>query len=456
MRSVVASLAVWCLCLGLSGCSSCRRDPDKARGSGAAATAPSAQPAVLAELPADGTQSDATPADGAEFVFAARGGGVAYLAGAEGRYRVVHNGRAGAPYAAIGTVVLSPDGRRCAYPALTDGKWRMVLDGKQGPSFGELGTPAFSPDGLHLAYQASTGDSWHLVVDGTVDRGSPTQLLTHEFVGSSRVVLVSEIDDQGCGKLVVTDLALEKRTIVDARVCSVVLDADRSRVAAVGASGDGRQVLTFAADRPDLATRGPEQEAIDKLTFGPDGVSLAYVAERSGKRLVVLGEKVEPLPPGELVGSGHGGSLVVRPDGSGAGALMASEGSVVLQQFFLPGAPPEAAHEEAESLVYGGDGRLHAYAARRGERWFVVANGKEGPAFDRVVSPSFSPDGKYLVYRARQEGKRFVVIADPSGKTIRQLPAFEQVFPVRFTADGKSIAYGVKDGRRLEWKVEPL
>jgi hypothetical protein len=28
------------------------------------------------------------------------------------------------------------------------------------------------------------------------------------------------------------------------------------------------------------------------------------------------------------------------------------------------------------------------------------------------------------------------------------------VFPVQFTADGKSIAYGVKDGRQLAWKVE--
>jgi Tol biopolymer transport system component len=85
-----------------------------------------------------------------------------------------------------------------------------------------------------------------------------------------------------------------------------------------------------------------------------------------------------------------------------------------------------------------------------------VVNGTEGPPFDRVVTPTFSPDGKRVAYRARKDGRRFVVLADANGRTLRQLAANEQVFPVRFTADGRAITYGVKDGRRLAWKVEPL
>ena len=68
----------------------------------------------------------------------------------------------------------------------------------------------------------------------------------------------------------------------------------------------------------------------------------------------------------------------------------------------------------------------------------------------------FSPDGKFIVYRARKAGKRFVVVADTNGKTIRRHPSYEQVFQPVFTDDGKSVAYGVKDGNELWWKVEKM
>jgi hypothetical protein len=83
-----------------------------------------------------------------------------------------------------------------------------------------------------------------------------------------------------------------------------------------------------------------------------------------------------------------------------------------------------------------------------------VLNGKEGPPFDRVVSPVFSRDGRLLAYRARKDGRRFAVVADAGGGGISLHPAHEQVFPVLFTEDGKSIAYGAKDGERIAWSVE--
>lgn len=49
-----------------------------------------------------------------------------------------------------------------------------------------------------------------------------------------------------------------------------------------------------------------------------------------------------------------------------------------------------------------------------------------------------------------------MIVADENGKTISQHPSYEQVFQPVFTADGKSVAYGVKDGNKLIWKVEKL
>jgi hypothetical protein len=209
-------------------------------------------------------------------------------------------------------------------------------------------------------------------------------------------------------------------------------------------------VISFAFDEPAQVRVGPVQENVYGLSFGPDGSSVTYRAARSGKGFVVLDVREAPFGADGVV------DQAIRPGGKALGALVASGAAVRFHEYFADEARDEGSWDEADGLVYSADGRFHACAARRGANWLLVVNGKEGPPFDRVVSPQFSPDGKLVVYRAREGGKRFVVVADTSGKTIRRHPAYEQVFPVLFTADGKSVAYGVKDGRQLAWKVEPL
>lgn len=430
--------------LALAGCRC--GSPERAGEARPAAATTLDRPAVLATIP------DAAPATEREFFFGERGGGVAWAESQGGSQQVVHNGRAGKKYAAVGTIALSPDGRRCAHGALAGGTWHMVVDGAEGQGFAEVQSPVFSPDGLHLAYQAKAGGQWHLVVDGTVSGGTRTRYLGHEFSGdSTRIAFIDEADDQERGRLVVSDLAFKAPAVVGANTSGLLVNPDRTRLAVVGESGGKQRVLTCAFDRPVQVERGPSYDAVSRLAFGPDGSSLAYLAERAGQVLVVLDGQEEPVRPGELFGP-----LVVSPDRKAVGVFALDGGTVRLQQFFLPSGPGDHGLGGAESLVYSADGQAHAYAGNRGERWFVVAGEKEGPPFDRVVSPSFSPDGKFIVYRARKDGKRFVVVADPSGQTIHQHPTYEQVFPVRFTADGKAVAYGVKDGPRLRWVVEPL
>jgi Tol biopolymer transport system component len=289
-------------------------------------------------------------------------------------------------------------------------------------------------------------------VDGRVNGGTRTRYLAQAFnADGSRIAFIDDVDERGLGRLVVSDLAFKRQTTAATGVNGMILSPDRTRVAAVVASGGGEGVVAFSFARPDLVERGRTYDGAHVLTFSPDGSSLAYLAERSGKGLVVMDDKEEPLPAG-----GVAGMPVIRPGRGVVGVLTVSGDSVVLREYFGKAGQGEVGHEEAEGLVYGGDGGSYAYAARKGERWFVVANGREGPSFDRVVTPQFSPDGKWLVYRARKDGRRFVVIANADGTTARQGPAYEQVHEVHFSTDGKSVAYGAKDGRQLIWKVEPL
>ncbi|KAF0144047.1 MAG: hypothetical protein FD156_2204 [Nitrospirae bacterium] len=399
-----------------------------------------------------------------QVIFSESGRGVAYIAEKGGKVCVVYNGKAGKQYATVGTVALSPDGRRIAYGAIVDGKWRMVIDGKEGESYNSVGTPVFSPDSEHVAYKAMLGERWFIVVDNTVNSGTKANYAKQEFnADSTLIAYVENANDNNKGRLIVSDLAFKKQKIMEASGALMITNADKTRIAAVSISNNKQSVREFSFDRPDDVKKGQLYDSVGNLVFGDDGKTSAYIAEKNGKRYVIMNGREELLPDGSLVGP-----PVIRPDLKAVGAIIAkidpasqhvainSTDNASLHQFFINDTRKEKDYEEAATLVYNRDGSIYAYVARTGQGWFVVVNGEEGPVFDRVVSPVFNPDGQKLVYRARKDGKRFVVVADTKGKTIRRHTAYEQVFQPVFTADGKAVAYGVKDGNRLIWKVEAL
>lgn len=385
-------------------------------------------------------------------VFGAQGAGVAFATQVNGKVQVVHNGRAGRSYDEVSIPALSRDGRRIAYGALLDGKWRMVVDGVEGAAFTGVNSPVFSPNGKHVAYLAQADRTWHLVMDGSVSRGASSPFVEPAFnATSSRIAFIDGADDAGWGRLVVSDLSLARQTVVADRAAKLVVAPGGKRFAAVSASAGRRRVVVVDFDRPELARKEPDQDDVGPVAFGPGGESLAYVAERSGKRFVVLDGREEPLAPGEEPVA----PPEIRP-GGGVGIFILSAGRVGLRQFFAEGDGGDAGYDAAEGLVYSRDGRSYAYVALKGEKWVLVVNGKEGLPVDRAISPMFSNDGRFVVYRAREAGRRFVVLADGAGRTISLHRGYEQVYPVWFSADGKSIAYGVMEDGKYAWKSERL
>jgi hypothetical protein len=332
--------------------------------------------------------------------------------------------------------------------------WVLVRDGKELARYKDLGTLVYSPDGAHLAFQAKVGDGFDMMVDGAAVAHAPADYRMQVFDASSSRLIMDEpvVADYSRCRTIVYDLTTRRSTVIDANSLGTFVSADGTRVAVGEALEGGMRTLTFDPERPDAIHRGSTWEKIAAIDFGPAGFPLAYFGMRQGQSFLVVEDQEIPLSPGEQI---VGGASPRRGE-RGFGALVRSGESVAFRYFLTDPGPPEPAFDDATGVVFGPVGRDHAYVARRGELWFVVANGKAGPPFESVRSPEFSPDGKVLVYRARRGGQRFVVLADREGKTLRELPAYDQVMDVHFTADGRSIAYGVKDGSRLAWKVEPL
>lgn len=467
MKKIYASWNVWALVLAVILAPGCTRE--RRSGAGPAYVQPEvvASTKLLATMTEDEKpDSETSSSEHSNTIAAASqnalhqielnpyGKGVAYIARVGNQVYVVHNGRRSKPYQYIEThtLIISPDGKRAAYGAESAHGWVQVVDDKENGPFAERGRLSFSPDSKHIAYEARIGDAWYQFIDDKKNAGAISYFDKAVFSNDSSKVMYLENTEGGREfRLVISDLEFKKMTKITIGNPTLAISRDNAMIAAIQQVKGKQRAIELSFNQPNDVTNGPLYDEVMKLTFSDDGKSLAYVAKKGATSYLVLNGKEERLPDGE-----YPFSLVIRPDNKGAGIVVAGPEGAYLHQAFYSDGTFVNFYKECADLTYSRDGSHHAYVAIKNEKFLIIVNGIEGPFFDRVISPMFSPDGKYLVYRARQDGKRFVVVADAEGKIIKQHPRYERVFETIFTADGKSVAYGVKDGNKLIWKVEEL
>lgn len=442
--SIVGSVSIFILAvMCLSGCQNISSDGTSRLSKS------SDKPALLATIPDD----DKSSINDLQISFSSRGNGVAYTVRKDGRIAVVHNGRLGEYHEGIGSFAISPDGSRIAYTVQAGNKWHTIANGKTSSPFDLIEGPQFSPDGKHIAFQVMKDEIWQLLVDGNLSAGANKRFREWEFCNDSvHIMYIDKVDDNRKGRLVLNDIAFKNERILDNHVTNVVLNSDRTAVASVSSNSAEREKVTWINfAQPDIMKSSAEYDKILNVAFTPAGSDLFYFVQRQGKTYGVFNGQEELLPEGVKPGT-----TVVNQAGKSVGVLMAANNKTYLYEMFRNGGKIGKEYDEAEWLGYSSDGSVSLFAARNGKRWSVVVNGKNGPAFDRVVSPKLSPDGKKIVYRVRDKGERYVVVADLEGNVLREHPHYNGVWDVSFAPDGSFVAYGVKKGNELWWKVEKL
>lgn len=386
-------------------------------------------------------------------VFSRAGNAVAYKAEQNREYYVVNNGSAGKPYQEVSDITFSPDGKRLAYVAQSGGKSRMVLDNKEGRDEDALGAPLFSQDSKHLLYYAKSNNKWHLVVDGKIGEDSLT--IYDQFFSSdaTRIITFEQVDSDANSPyslLTVRDLKLQKLASKRLMARNRVYSADKSRMAAIEDIRDKKRIIEVAFNNIEEVKPGQAYDNISLLSYGGDGSTLAYVAEKGGKLYLVMNGSEYPLPTGEIIEP-----PVINSAKAEAAVIVA--GSDGYDVCFVSGSGMrKKRYKEAAFLSFSKDGNAYAHVVLAGKQQQYVVNGKPGPSFDKALAPQFTPDGRFAVCRVRKDGKRFVVVLDLDGKLVRQYPDYEMVFEPVFNADGKSLGYGAKEGAKLVWKVEKL
>ena len=395
-----------------------------------------------------------------DIVVSEQGRGAAYIADQDGKQVVVHNGSPGDRYDTISHLTISPDGQHVSYSVTLGNYVQMVSDGVQSMPFVDVYDAVYSPDSRHVAYLAEGRDlMMQIVLDG-----KPVEIARNVVSGNSlfskdsaKLLYQTRTGNGREAHLVIYDLKTGKKVQINCLDTVVVMNTAKDRVAAVATAGDKQQVIDFPVADPEHVHKSGVYDAVSSVTIGGDDKTVAFVGDKGKHRYLVLNGKEDPLPDDMVI---YDSPPVIQPDLKGAGIILSSreryDNYYIFHQTSRMGGTKPIRYGLIQEPVYCRQNGTLAYAAMRDGKYFIVLNGKEGPAFDAVVSLKISPDGTKLIYRAREGAKRFVVVADVQGKEHRRQPAYEMVFVPVFTPDGKAIAYGVKDGSQLAWKVEKL
>lgn len=386
-----------------------------------------------------------------EFYFSEDGRHVAYTVKRDGKVFLIYDGKESQRYDDLHRIVFSPDGRTVAFRRMNQGSDSVVINGKEEKPYQSIGDVQFAPDG-RVVYEAQQNDKWRIVA-GRVESpvfdmpyaapiispdGKQMAYIEQHYDKKKSNIMVCALDMTKCTKGKDYDLIVHiRKNSANSRIGYVV--NNNSKMAVV--------TLDFSVGTELNEKESPYYDEVFTMEISAGGDHLAYLARRE-KSIFLVKDGVEmPFPEHE-----RRSHLVIAKNGRTFNI------GVLKDRFFAisDGKKIGKNYDEMTMPVFDSEGTRLAYAARRGNKWFVVVNGTEGSAFDMVVTPKFSPDGSRLIYRVRQQGARFVVIADTQGRTVQEHPHYEAIWEPVFSPDGKSVAYGVKTGQELWWRVEPL
>lgn len=382
---------------------------------------------------------------------------------------------------------VSPDGRRFAHAiengVVIDGQRITYLREKQFPTF------VFSLDSQHTAFVAvlngdGGGRNEKLVVDGQ-ERG--------EFYSHINQPVFSP-DSQHLAAIVrIRPSTFEHAIWIDGRESGLTEEdfsweltftSDSRRViyAVEIENGYRTRETSVTPGEPDIEHEHGPAQLVDNFFFGPAGQVGYRAKDAEGKFFVVYEGREDPLrfeeiEPGAVVVSEHGQAIAYvaepqsfrevvvangRPSkvygGLDAGDLvkntlsLSADGSrfgyVVedgRERYAVIDGRDGPRYQGVGSPVFSPDAKHVAYLATDGSKVFSVVDGKPGLGFDDRGAPVFSPDGAGAAYWAESAGKQFIVA---NGE--RQ-PPFDEVGSPRYSPEGKRLAYLARSGDK--WRV---
>ena len=352
------------------------------------------------------------------------GGRIVYLGRNKDKWVVILDGKQGPVSDHLPVLRFTPDGRRCIYAVIVRGKQRVVIDGNPTREYEHVWEYGFAPDNRSF-YIAQEKNKQFLVLDEQAGRrfdivGSPV------FSDDGKRVAYWAQEKEGDDEFLRCVIDRNVGPCYRASITEIAFSPNGKRVAyvvsnSVRAVGENEQKDFVVLD----GVVGAEFKWVRELTFSPDSLHLAYVA--NGETVVLDGKIDRNSWP--QIGhrcydpSAYHNSIIFSPDSKRLAYLAASRvherrGRTPDQEFVivLDGQPQSTWRAVKRSFtpfgVFSPDSRHFAFVAC-GEtpgKERVVLDGQPGPKFGLVNAQSirFLSDGS-LVYIALKNKTRYRV-----------------------------------------------
>lgn len=332
-----------------------------------------------------------------------------------------------------GTIVFSSDGSRAGFLARSDGMIRVYVDGKAGTPHTDVGKPGlmFSPSGRRTAYFAGPEGEVVFVLDGTPQPGLVfTGVATQSIAISKDETHISYVARTAEGWIVVND----------GKVSPPFERVGHNRVSEVGST------FAYVAKRP-----GGWYAYIDGAASGPYAALGAIYLSANGKRHgYLVGVDAEAKVAYAVIDGQRGptyncglvpDTITFSPDGERVAYFANRDGKFYANVDGVEQGPYDGI---AEGPTFSADGKHLIYAAQMGTTWTVVRDGKPGARHTNLGPESIrlSADGTKLVYAASDNGRWRVITEGKPGPTF---PALLASGPY-FTADGSTVLYAASTG----------
>lgn len=386
-----------------------------------------------------------------ESVFSPDGYHVATILKNNGKAVMSFDGIISQFYDEVKDPLFNPGSSSFAFVAKKGDKECVVVDRKEGSKYDSVTRPLFLADG-RLAYTARNGSSWVVVVGETVSQPFYAAASPYLFRSPDGKRIAHEEQDKATKKVWLTVRGIDFKNVAKGQEYDslTVLSGNFSPDHLVYTVGQNsrKSVVTFTFNEPGCSEKvSGWYDNIGRFALSSDGKHLAYLAEKNQHIVLVIDGNESPVPKLDMI-------LDMTSSKNGTIVFSGVQKDKVVT--FINGKDSGKYFETVDYLSFSRDGVHFAFVAGAADTSSLVIDAFDGPKYDKIVSPKFSPDGTQVVYRARKNNQRFVVVANLQAKTIKEHSHYDAVWDTVFSPDGKTVGYGVKIGQELWWKVETL